>query len=71
MHTNHTPPAMPDTRQPLQPIALDAIDDELRALTRHWFERDLESRIDGAFDRHLPRVLAGEASMATPCREAA
>ena len=44
-------------------IALDAVDHELGALTRDWFEHDLRSRIDAALDRRLALLLSGDSSV--------
>jgi hypothetical protein len=52
MHNDHTPVAP-------RPIAGRTVDPHLRALTRDWFDQDLQARIDAAMDRQLALFLAG------------
>jgi hypothetical protein len=53
MHNDHTP-AVPHATVP------GTLDPDLRALTRDWFDQDLQTRIDAAMDRHLALFLAGD-----------
>jgi hypothetical protein len=46
MQTDH-PPASTESNM------LAAVDPQLRAFTREWFEQDLRNRIDVAMDRRL------------------
>jgi hypothetical protein len=57
MHNDHSP-ASPE------PNVLSAIDPQLRALTREWFEQDLRNRIDAAMDRRLALLALVEFSTA-------
>jgi hypothetical protein len=39
------------------PTARAALDPDLRAFTRDWFDKDLQARIDAAMDRQLALLL--------------
>jgi hypothetical protein len=45
------------------PVRADRLDPQLRALTRDWFETDLQRRIDAALERRLQNMLMAPAGL--------
>jgi hypothetical protein len=44
------------------PTVRAALDPDLRAFTRAWFDKDLQARIDAAMDRQLALLLVDDST---------